>query len=213
MKVFVVAYVKGCATCQSTKPNTTRPRPPIMLIGTEQNAIPFHTISWDLITDLPVSEGHNAILTIVDHGCSKAAIFLPCAKTIDALGVAQLYAERVFPFYGVPQRVISDRDPRFTATIMKELCEMLGISQNISTAFHPQMDGQSERANQHVEQYLRIYGNTEQNNWAQLLPLAQFMHNTWMNETTGWIPYKLLIGHMPTIHAIDHQTKIPVLDE
>jgi RNase H-like domain found in reverse transcriptase/Integrase zinc binding domain len=213
MKAFVVAYVKGCATCQSTKPNTTRPRPPIMPIGTEQNAVPFHTISWDLITDLPVSEGYNAILTIVDHGCSKAAIFLPCAKTIDALGVARLYAERVFPFYGVPQRVISDRDPRFTATIMKELCEMLGISQNISTAFHPQTDGQSERANQRVEQYLRIYGNTEQNDWAQLLPLAQFVHNTWTNETTGRTPYELLIGHTPTIHATDHQTKIPALDE
>jgi hypothetical protein len=75
---------------------------------------------------------------------------------------------------------------------MKELCAMLGVSQNISTAFHPQTDGQSERANQRVEQYLRIYGNAEQNDWAQLLPLAQFVHNTWTNETTGRTPYELL---------------------
>jgi hypothetical protein len=153
-----MAYVRGCAVCQSTKPNTTRPRPPIMPIASEQKQLPFQTISMDLITDLPISQGYNSILTVVDHGCSKAAVFLPCMKTIDATGVASLYAERIFPFYGIPRRVISDRDPRFTAQFAKKLCETLNIDQNLSTAYHPQTDGQSERANQRVEQYLRIYG-------------------------------------------------------
>jgi hypothetical protein len=84
----------------------------------------------------------------VDHGCSKAAIFLPCCKTIDAVGVASLYAKRVFPFYGVSRKIISDQDPRFTAQFAKELCGTLKIDQNLSTAYHPQMDGQSERVNQ-----------------------------------------------------------------
>jgi transposase InsO family protein len=162
----------------------------------------------DLITDLPASRGYNSILTIVDHGCSKAAIFLPCHKAIDAIGVASLYAERVFPFYGIPKKIISDRDPQFMAQFAKELCGVLKIDQNLSTAYHPQTDGQSERANQRVEQYLRIYGNEEQNDWADLLPLAQFTHNTWPNESTGQTPFNLLIGHMPTLVIAEKDTTI-----
>jgi hypothetical protein len=90
---------------------TTRPAPPAFPITTEEKQSPFQTISLDLITDLPPSRGYDSILTVVDQGCSKAAIFLPCNKNIDVLGVAKLYAERIFPFFGVPQRVISDRDP------------------------------------------------------------------------------------------------------
>ena len=144
--------------CQSTKPNTVRPKLPMLPITHEQQQYPFQTIAMDLITNLPVSRGYDSILTIVDQGCTKAAVFLPCHKTINTVGVASLYAQRVFPFYGVPRRIISDRDPRFTAQFVKELCRVLNISQNLSTTYHPQMDGQSERANQRVEQYLRIYG-------------------------------------------------------
>jgi Integrase zinc binding domain len=116
MKRFVVQYVKGCAVCQSTKPNTTRPKVPVYLITTEGgHAYPFQTISWDLITDLPTNGNHNSVLTIVDHDCTKAALFFPCDKGVDAIGVAAIYAQQVFPHYGIPRKIISDRDPRFTA--------------------------------------------------------------------------------------------------
>ena len=110
---------------------------PIIATGVQA---PFETISLDLITDLPTFQGSNSILTIADHGCSKAAIFLPCHKTIDATGVAGLYSTRVFPFYGIPKRIISDRDPQFTAQFIQQLCTTLGINQNLSTAYHPQTD-------------------------------------------------------------------------
>ena len=164
MKQFVQNYVKGCAVCQATKPNTVQPRAPLLPIAVVPKAIPFQTISLDLITDLPVSKGYDSILTIVDHDCSKAAIFLPCRKTIDVEGIAHLYVQHVFSHFGHPQHVISDRDPRFTAQFMRQMCALLGITQNISTAYHPQTDGQSECANQWVEQYLRIYGNSQQDN-------------------------------------------------
>ena len=135
-------------TCQSMKLNTTRPKPPLMPIIATGVQAPFKTISLDLITDLPISQGYNSVLTIVDHGCSKAAIFLPCHKTIDATGVAELYSTQVFPFYGVPKRIISDWDPRFTAQFIQQLCTTLGINQNLSMAYHPQTDGQLEWANQ-----------------------------------------------------------------
>jgi hypothetical protein len=159
--------------------------------------------------DLLESKGYNSVLTVMDHGCSKAAVFLPCRKTIDATGVARLYAERIFPFFGIPRRVISDRDPRFTARFTKEFCEVLKIDQNLSTAFHPQTDGQSERANQRVKQYLRIYGNSEQNDWVDLPPMAQYTHNAWKNESTQASPFDLLIGHTPTIQVEEKDLAVP----
>jgi hypothetical protein len=91
----------------------------------------------DLITDLPTSEGFDAIFTITDHDVTKATVFIPCHKTIDAVNAAQLYTRHVFPYYGAPRKIISDRDPRFTAQLAKELCRLLDIKQNISTAYHP----------------------------------------------------------------------------
>jgi hypothetical protein len=85
-----------------TKPNTVWPRAPLLPIAVVPKAIPFQTISLNLITDLPVSKGYNSILTIVDHDCSKAAVFLPCQKTIDAEGITQLYVQHVFPHFGHP---------------------------------------------------------------------------------------------------------------
>jgi Integrase zinc binding domain len=109
MKCFVVQYVKGCAMCQSTKPNTVRPKVPIYPITTDkERAYPFQTISWDLITDLPKSGNFDSVITIVDHDCTKAALFFPCNKSIDTTGVAAIYAQQVFPHYGVPQKIISD---------------------------------------------------------------------------------------------------------
>lgn len=98
---------------------------------------PFQTISLNLIIDLPLSQNYDSILTIIDHGCSKAAVFLSCNKMINAMGVAALYMEWVFPFYEAPRRVILDRDPQFTAYFAKKLCHVLGINQNLSTAYHP----------------------------------------------------------------------------
>jgi transposase InsO family protein len=150
----------------------------------------------DFITKLPTSKGNDMILTITNHDCSKAALFFTCKETITAEEVTELYAKYVFPHYGIPRKVISDRDPRFTTT----LCEKLGIKQNLSTAYHSQTDGQSERTNQWLEQYLRIFGNYSQNDWANWLPLAQYVHNSWMNETTKQTPFNLLIGGLPVSH-------------
>jgi hypothetical protein len=115
---FVMKYVQGCAVCQSTKLGTTRPKIPIMLITVKEQAPPFATIALDLIMDLPISQGYDSILTITDHDCSKAAIFLPCSKMIMGEGITHLYVQHVFPHFGVPRRVISDRDPWFMGKFM-----------------------------------------------------------------------------------------------
>ena len=147
MKQEVDEYVKGCATCQSTKPQTSVPKAPLHPITVTPNAIPFEVINIDFITKLPTSKGYNSIITIVDHNCTKAAIFIPCKEQMDALEMVKLYAKHVFPHYGLPQRIISDHDVRFTSAFTKELCKVLQIKQNLSSAYHPQTDGLAEQTN------------------------------------------------------------------
>src|SRR5579863_7549927 len=122
-----------------------------------ENALPFETIAMDFITKLPPSGGFNTILTITDTDCTKALIFVPCIEAIDTEGVMQLYLHHVFPSYRIPKKIISNRDPRFVLKFRMELCHLLDIKQNISSAYHLQTDGASECTNQSLKQYLRLF--------------------------------------------------------
>ena len=177
MRKWISDYVKGCGNCQQNKISTHRKKIPLYQITTNENALPFQQIAMDLITGLPAQHGYNAILTIVDHGCSRATIFLPCADTIMGPGIAQLYLDHIYRWFGLPSRMISDRDPRFTSHFGKALTTKLGISRNLSTAFHPQTDGLSERKNQWVEQYLRLVTLIDLKGWINWLTLATAVHN------------------------------------
>ena len=157
MKEFAEEYMRGCAVCQENKPHTTHRKAPLQLITPNPHSGPFQMVAMDLITDLPKSNGFNAVLTIIDHGCSKATKFVPCTTNITGEGVAALYLQHLVPWFSIPHKIISDRDPRFVSHFTTELCRLLHIQQNVSTAFHPRTDGASERANQWLEQYLRIW--------------------------------------------------------
>src|SRR6201996_3202065 len=212
MKDTITNYVKGCATCQSRKNNPTNPKPPLFPITSDTYTLPFTSIALDFIVKLPQSGEYDTILMITDT-FSKASIFIPCTETTDAEKTALLYTTYILPHYGLPSRIISDRDPRFTATFTRELCKLLQIEQNISTAYHPQTDSQSERTNQWLEQYPRIFGNFNQDNWSRLLPLAQYVHNSWPNATTKKAPFELIMGHVPRVHQPTCASTSPTLDE
>ncbi len=177
MKKDVEEYVKGCASCQANKINTHRQNLHLVPITTKTDAEPFEVISMDFIVKLPKSQGYDTILTITDHDCSKASIFIPCNETITAEGVVELIIKYIFPHYGFPRRIISDRDTRFMSQFLKHFYQKTGTKQNVSMAYHPQTDGQLEQSNQWLEQYLRHVCNLQQDNWAEALPLAQFAHN------------------------------------
>jgi len=162
---------------------------------------------------LPQSGGYDTILTITDTDCSKVSIFIPCQEAIDSEGVALLYANHIIPHYGIPCKIISDCDIRFVSKFLSELCHLLQINQNISTAYHPQTDGASERTNQTLEQYLQVFCSTQQNNWHTWLPLAQYTKNSWPSATTKRTPFDLLIGYMPQIHQPTRTTDIPSMKE
>ena len=178
-------------------------------IFAQPEALPLETVAIDFITKLPVSQGYDSILMVTDHDCSKATIFIPCVEEISGEETAALYAKHVFACFGLPSKIISDRDPQFASKFTHELCKVLGIHQNISTAYHPQMDRQSERSNQWLEQYLHFWVNERQDDWAQHLPIAEFVHNNWPSETTHESPFHILMGYHPRTDWTDKQSLIP----
>jgi hypothetical protein len=124
-------------TVKDTKSITDLPKRPYNLFTPSPETKPFEVIAIDFITKLPLSQGFDSILTVTDHSCTKAVRFIPCTEAITAEGTAQLFLQKVFCHYGLPTKIISDRDPRFMSKFTKELCQLLSIQQNISTAYHP----------------------------------------------------------------------------
>ena len=212
MKQDIEQYVKGCATCQASKINRQPLKPAIFPI-TPENPLPFQTVAMDFITKLPLAGGYDTILTITDHDCSKAAIFIPCNETITAEGVAALYLRHVYPRFGIPKKIITDRDTRFTSKFGQGLNKALGIQSNMSTAYHPQTDGQSERTNQELEIFIRSYCYEEQNKWDKWLPAAEFAHNQRPNATTKKTPFELIMGYNPSTEWITRPIPVPQVEE
>jgi Integrase core domain len=177
MRKFIFAYVDGCAICQTTKNLPNQPVAPLHPIPPAADATPFSTVSMDFITELPPSLGFDAITVFVDHDVTKATVIVPCSTTITTEQTVQLYQDHVWRCFSLPRKLISDRGTQFTALFTKELCRLLGITQAMSTAYHPQSDGQTERLNQELEQYLRAFCNLHQMDWASYLSAAEFAHN------------------------------------
>ena len=208
----VAEYVRGCGECQRHKVNNRPTKAPLQPIYPQDNATPFEVVALDFITKLPCSNGYDTILTITDQGCTKMTRFIPCREAITAEETAQMFLKTIVRHYGLPGKIISDRDPRFTSKFVQELCRTLGIQQNISSAYHPRTDGQSERNNQWVETYLRFFTDHQQTNWAERLPMAEFAHNNWKNETTKSTPFFLLMGYHPRADGHYAASRSPLVE-
>ena len=143
------------------------------------NRIPYHRwqiISVDLIMELPQSHGYNSILVAMDR-LSKQAHFITTTSNITSLGVTRLFQDGVWKLHRLPEEVISDRGPQFVSNFMQGLSEILGIKIAASMAYHPQTDGQTERVNQEVEQFLCLFVNQRQDDWYDWLSIAEFAYN------------------------------------
>jgi len=150
----VKRYVEGCNDCQRNKNRTEQPAGKLM--PNSIPAKPWMHISADFITKLPLAQGYDSILVVVNR-LTKMVHFIPTTEKMLAEGLARLFRDNVWKLYGLPKSIISDRGPQFAVGLMRELNEMLGIKSKLSTAFHPQTDGQTERINQELEQYLRMF--------------------------------------------------------
>jgi hypothetical protein len=155
----------------------------------------------DIIEGLPQSKEFDCILTIVDR-FSKQAIFIPCDKHLDSLELARLFVTHVFSKHGVLAHASSDRGSEFMSDFSTSLGKLLEMWLHFTSGWHPSVNGQAERLNQMLEQYLRIYCNYQQLNWSDLLPLMEFVYNNTPNATTGVSPFFTNKGYNPllTVH-------------
>ena len=140
-----------------------------------------------------MSKGHDSILVVCDR-FSKMSHFVATTEKTIAEGLARLFRDNVWKLHGLPESVISDRGPQFAAGMTKELNKMLGIETKLSTAYHPETDGQTERTNQELEQYLRMYVNYRQNNWAEWLAMAEFAFNNKVHVATKMLLFQINYG-------------------
>jgi Chromo (CHRromatin Organisation MOdifier) domain len=151
----------------------------------------------DFIVELPpTQDGYNAIVVFVDR-LSKMVHLQPTKTTATAVDVANIFFNTVFWLHGLPRMIVSDRDPKFTSKFWQMLFKLIDTKLTLSTAFHPQTDGQTERANWTLEQYLRAFINYKQDNWASLLPITEFTINNAKNASTGFSPFYLANGCHP----------------
>ena len=194
MSRYIGQYTSTCDLCLRTK--TQRHRPIGELHPLPIPDEPWDTISVDFIVELPESSGHDATMVVVDS-VNKTAHFIPTFVTISAAGSARLFVHHVWKHHGLPRRVISDRGPQFVADFTRELYRILGIKVAATTAYHPQGDGQTERVNQELEQYLRLFINQRQDDWSDLLPLAEFQYNNHVHSATQHPPFLLENGRLP----------------
>jgi hypothetical protein len=200
MYYHVLSYVNSCDKCQSNKASNQSPIGLLQPLPIPNNR--WEQVTMDFIGPLPLTKNHhNFILVIVDK-LSKMAHYIPTHINVTAEGVAKLFFDHIVRYHGIPISIISDRDTRFTSSFWSELCRLSGTKLNMSTAFHPETDGQTERQNRTLEEYLRSFVNIEQDNWDECLIAAEIAYNNSVHISTGYTPYYLNSGQHPNFTPV-----------
>ncbi|GLB41115.1 putative retrotransposable element tf2 155 kda protein type 1-like [Lyophyllum shimeji] len=194
MSRYIGSYTSTCDLCQRTKVRRQLPMGQLHPLPIPEGR--WSVVSVDLIVELPEAHGYDAVMVVVDS-VGKRAHFIPTHTTCTTMGAANLYRKHVWKLHGLPDAFVSDRGPQFVAEFTRELYRLLGIKLSTSTAYHPQSDGQTERVNQELEQYLRVFCNERQDDWDDLLPEAEFQYNNHVHSATKFTPFMLDTGRNP----------------
>jgi len=188
---YVGMYVSHCDLCLHTKIQHRLPSGELQPLPILEEC--WDAISVDFILELLESGGYDSIMVAVDS-VGKCSHFVEMVTTVTAAGAANLYLQNIWKLHGLLQKVVSNCGPQFVAAFMKELYRLLGIEAATSTTYHPQTDGQTERVNQELEQYLRLFVRERQDDWYTLLPLAEFSYNNHVHSSTQQTPFLLNTG-------------------
>lgn len=192
-------YVRTCDACQRNKPSNQKP--PGMLQPLPIPARNWDSVSMDFITKLPKTlDDHDSILVVVDR-LSKMAHFIPTTGGIDADEAATLFFTNVFRLHGLPSSIVSDRDPKFTSNFWRVLFQLTGTKLAMSTARHPQTDGQTERLNRTLEEMLRSFVAYDMRDWDTLLPAVEYAYNDSVQGSTQHTPFYMNYGFHPRAPA------------
>ncbi|MBW0550578.1 hypothetical protein O181_090293 [Austropuccinia psidii MF-1] len=181
MPQFIKDYVSSCQQC-SRKKNIYHKKFGLLTPLPIPNG-PWIFLSMDFITQLPLSNSFDSILVIVDR-FSKMAVFFPTMSSITSMDLAHLFIKNIFSKHGLPSSIVSDRGSLFVSSFWTNLCQKLKILRDMSTAYHPETDGQTERVNQILEPYLWMYVSYHQDDWNTWLPLAEFAYNNSDHSST-----------------------------
>ena len=212
LRKYVQKAIAGCNVCQKTKHSRHQKYGLLQPLPSPEK--PWQSISMDFIVKLPLSKEpmtgstFDSVLVIVDR-FSKYAHFVPYKEATTATNFSYVFSRTVFANHGIPIDIVSDRDKTFVSTFWQSLLQSLGVKSKMSTAFHPQTDGQTERVNQTLEQWLRAYVDKQQDNWVSLLPVAQFAYNSARGETLGQSPFEVVYGFQPKAFTYHGDTTNP----
>lgn len=194
MKTAVRKFVSSCLTCQRAKPD--RSKLPGLLQPLPVLAAAWQMLSLDFMEGLPPSQNVNCILVVIDS-FTKYAHFLPLSHPFTASGVAKVFLNQVYRLHGLPAAIISDQDRIFTSNFWRELFRLADVQLDMSSSYHPQTDGQTERLNQSMETFLRCFANACPSKWSTWLPLAEFWYNATTHSAICCSPFEALYGYSP----------------
>ena len=213
-------YVCQCLTCQKTK--AERVKIPGKLQPLDIPQMKWECLSMDFVTGLPkTTRNYDSIFVIVDK-LTKAVHLILVKKTATATDIAQVFVKEIVRLHGIPARIISDRDTKFTSKFWQAMFQSLGTQLNLSSAYHPETDGQTERVNQVIEDMLRAYCSQQPQHWIKFLPLVEFAYNSSHHRSLGMSPFKALYGQEclvplrladPTLHVPAAKSTLEEMDK
>jgi transposase InsO family protein len=190
----VEQFVENCRACRrATVPRDKKPGFLHPLLVPDR---PWQHVTHDFKSFPKDKHGYDMIYVVVDR-LSKQSVCIPCHKNVTARDMARMYITHIYRWRGVPESMVSDRGPQFVSQFWDEFCNILGIKVKLSTAYHPQTDGQTEIMNQYIDQRLRPFVNHYQDNWSDLLPMMDHAQLTLPHDSTGISPFELNYGYEP----------------
>jgi hypothetical protein len=174
----------------------------------------WEDISMDFVDGLPVSNGKSSIMVVVDR-LSKYSHFIPITHPYTAVNVVQIFFENVFKLHGMPRTIVCDRDRVFTSGFWTELFRLNRTKFNFSSAYHPQIDGQSEVVNRTLEMYLRCFTSDKPKQWVRLLCWAEFCYNISWHSTIKRTPFEVVYGREPPtlLQYVPGTAKVAAVEE
>ncbi|KAI2664442.1 Transposon Tf2-6 polyprotein [Labeo rohita] len=210
LRLDTINFVKACTACNTAKVPRRLPAGLLQPLPVPQR--PWSHIAVDFVTDLPVSNGHTTVLSVVDR-FSKACRFIPLPKLPTALETAEILCNWVFRLYGLPEDIVSDRGPQFTSRLWANFFRQLGVNVSLTSGYHPQANGQVERLNQELIRFLRTYCQNRQEDWSRFLFWAEYAQNSLHKPSTNLTPFQCVLGYQPPMFPWSGEpSELPAVD-
>ncbi|GJX85847.1 ty3-gypsy retroelement polyprotein [Tanacetum coccineum] len=197
MKKFIKKFMSECNVCQRNKPDLSASPGYLQPLPIPTKV--WHDISMDFIEALPPSQGKTVLFVVVDR-LSKYAHFIPMSHPFTASQVSQAFMDNVYKLHGMPNTIVSDRDKIFISQFWQSLFKVMKVQLNLSTAYHPQIDGQTEVVNKCVECFMRCMTGEKPKEWVKWVSLAEYWYNTNYHSSAHTTPFEVVYGQPPSLH-------------